>query len=416
MKQRLIYILLLGLVNVLILSNSRGQNLSGYVSDVRTAEPLQGAVLNIFDGNKTHFYETSLDGYYNFDLPPGIFTLFCSRRGYEEFFYEKIRLEYDQFFKLDIEMTPLQQKNLEPAIDSQNKPNVRNTEMLEQKSIKKDSDGDFIYTLDGKEIKVQIQEITQEFIKYRDFLHLSGPIRNIPIDQVFMVIYKDGSRETFNNRKLSSNQMQTESGRNHNSSNEYERKTNNNKDPNKERYYKLGVSAGIIIPTEAVIREIYGNIYSFGIDFEEHGYYKGNNVGVVARYEAEYYQKKGQPKVYGSFQLVDATAKITGIPLTGNIGIISRRNKARPYLLVGVGYYILKEELTVEYLNIYGNIASETISASANNIGFQLIFGNVVENFFAEVKYSKANLSTSTKETEHEIDFGGFRFSIGLRF
>lgn len=196
----------------------------------------------------------------------------------------------------------------------------------------------------------------------------------------------------------------------------YERNREKKKDSRRERYYKLGLNAGVFIPTEIIIREIYGNLYSYGLDFEEHGFYDGSNLGVVARYGIEYFHKTGQPKVYGNLPVFDATSKITGIPLTVNIGIISRRNKAKPYFMAGLGYYILKEELSYQYMGNGGQLISETASGSANNIGYQLTFGNVIGGFYAEVKYSKANLSTSSNADAVEIDFGGLRLSVGLKF
>ena len=56
---------------------------------------------------------------------------------------------------------------------------------------------DFIYQTDGTEIKSKVIEITPEFIKYKNFDQLNGPIRNIAILDVFMIIYEDGTKEVF---------------------------------------------------------------------------------------------------------------------------------------------------------------------------------------------------------------------------
>jgi len=56
---------------------------------------------------------------------------------------------------------------------------------------------DIIYKIDGTEIKTKIVEITLETIKYKKFNQLEGPIRNISLTDIFLVIYEDGTREVF---------------------------------------------------------------------------------------------------------------------------------------------------------------------------------------------------------------------------
>ena len=56
---------------------------------------------------------------------------------------------------------------------------------------------DFIYKNDGTELKVIVNEITLDAIKYKNFNQPDGPIRNILKTEVFMIIYKDGTKEVF---------------------------------------------------------------------------------------------------------------------------------------------------------------------------------------------------------------------------
>ncbi len=56
---------------------------------------------------------------------------------------------------------------------------------------------DIIIKRNGDEIKSKILEITSETIKYKKFEFQDGPIRNINISDVFMVIYENGEREKF---------------------------------------------------------------------------------------------------------------------------------------------------------------------------------------------------------------------------
>ena len=57
---------------------------------------------------------------------------------------------------------------------------------------------DLILKHDGIEIKAKVLEITDQHIKYKDFDFQNGPIRNINISDVFMITYKNGQKEIFN--------------------------------------------------------------------------------------------------------------------------------------------------------------------------------------------------------------------------
>ena len=56
---------------------------------------------------------------------------------------------------------------------------------------------DIIVKQNGDEIKSKIVEITSDNIKYKDFEFQDGPLRNIRVSEVFMIIYENGIRETF---------------------------------------------------------------------------------------------------------------------------------------------------------------------------------------------------------------------------
>jgi len=47
---------------------------------------------------------------------------------------------------------------------------------------------DIIYLKNGTEIKAKIIEITDVFVKYKRFEQQEGPLRNLQISEVFMVI------------------------------------------------------------------------------------------------------------------------------------------------------------------------------------------------------------------------------------
>lgn len=56
---------------------------------------------------------------------------------------------------------------------------------------------DVIYLNDGANIKAKIVELTTESVKYKKSDQLDGPLRNISLSDVFMIIYEDGTREVF---------------------------------------------------------------------------------------------------------------------------------------------------------------------------------------------------------------------------
>lgn len=65
---------------------------------------------------------------------------------------------------------------------------------------------DIIYKNDKSEIKANVIEITEDLIKYKKYDQPDGPLRNINKSDVFIIIYKDGTQELFNQN----NPVQTE--------------------------------------------------------------------------------------------------------------------------------------------------------------------------------------------------------------
>jgi len=60
---------------------------------------------------------------------------------------------------------------------------------------------DILYKKDGTEIKAKVIEITDSFIKYKNFDQLDGPLRNLDVGELFMIIYQDGTKEVFAKKK-----------------------------------------------------------------------------------------------------------------------------------------------------------------------------------------------------------------------
>ena len=70
---------------------------------------------------------------------------------------------------------------------------------------------DVIYMNDGASIKAKIVELTTESVKYKKSDQLDGPLRNISISDIFMIIYEDGTREVLKKDNQPIDQPQRES-------------------------------------------------------------------------------------------------------------------------------------------------------------------------------------------------------------
>ena len=63
---------------------------------------------------------------------------------------------------------------------------------------------DIIIKSNGEEIESKVKEITEQKIKYKNYDHLKGPLRNIKKSNVFMIIYENGKKEKFISEKTGS--------------------------------------------------------------------------------------------------------------------------------------------------------------------------------------------------------------------
>lgn len=116
--------------------------------------------------------------HYKTNLPNGLQELL------EQIFNDPEILEALNYF--DSKQDPY-----ESTFESNPKPNITVNQSLNATS----NEFDVIYLNSGSEIKAKVVEITVETIKYKNFDQLDGPIRNIPLEDVFMIIYQNGSRE-----------------------------------------------------------------------------------------------------------------------------------------------------------------------------------------------------------------------------
>ncbi|MGV3539357.1 MAG: hypothetical protein ACO1OQ_06070, partial [Rufibacter sp.] len=56
---------------------------------------------------------------------------------------------------------------------------------------------DIIVKVDKTEIKAKVLEIDETHVKYKQWEFLDGPTYSVRKNEVFMVLYKNGKRETF---------------------------------------------------------------------------------------------------------------------------------------------------------------------------------------------------------------------------
>jgi hypothetical protein len=91
-------------------------------------------------------------------------------------------------------------KNIEQVKKEIKAPDISGIDQKNSIGTYKDVQYDIIYMLDGTETKGLVIEITEKVIKYKKIEQLDGPIRNVNVDDIFMIIYKDGTREIFKGR------------------------------------------------------------------------------------------------------------------------------------------------------------------------------------------------------------------------
>jgi hypothetical protein len=163
---------------------------------------------------------------------------------------------------------------------------------------------DIIIKNDKSEIKAKVLEIQEATIKYKLFEFLDGPIRNIAISDVFMIIYENGKRETFTvipKTKSIPSQNLSETSNSENSQQLSEKEKSSSK-----LGFIIGGKGGFYIPYNQTVSEIYGSGFMFGLVL---GYW-GERSGIELDFKR--YSKNGDPYTAGSVD--HASAKLTLIP------------------------------------------------------------------------------------------------------
>lgn len=95
-------------------------------------------------------------------------------------------------------------KRMPPILKSLMEDALNNEQVVESFTIaskatpkQTSTTNDLIITKKGDEIEAKVEEITPEMIKYKKASQTDGALRNIPVSDVFMIKYKDGTKEVF---------------------------------------------------------------------------------------------------------------------------------------------------------------------------------------------------------------------------
>ena len=142
-----------------------------------------------FDGIKKYEFKVTMD----IDVYDGNINLLKSNQFSEIREEKKSHMNANDYKK---RMPPILKSLMEEALN--NEQVVESFTIVSKAAPEQTSTtNDLIVTKKGDEIEAKVEEITPEMIKYRKASQTDGPLRNIPISDVFMIKYKDGTKEVF---------------------------------------------------------------------------------------------------------------------------------------------------------------------------------------------------------------------------
>lgn len=149
---------------------------------------------------------------------------------------------------------------------------------------------DIIIKNDKTEIQAKVLEIAEYVIKYKQFNHLDGPVRTLNKSQIFMIIYENGARETFDTHVQRPKPSQQQAQPQPSQQQQFQESSQESK-PKKEFSHQgfcFGGKAGFYIPSERFISEYYGPSFMGGLLL---GYWWENGWG--AEIDWRYYSREG---------------------------------------------------------------------------------------------------------------------------
>jgi|GEM_PF-1765021 len=258
---------------------------------------------------------------------------------------------------------------------------------------------DVIYKVDGTEIKAKVVEITLDAVKYRNFDQPAGPVRNIFLTDVFMIIYEDGSKEVF---KKNSDQPD---GKDDLTKPPAEQPV---VPPDRKKHespvdFTVGIKGGVYFPVGDVIHDVYGVAFRAEADLDiwsQKGWGGGMGVG--------FSKKEGDPHTFGSVE--NAWSRLTLIPLHISGGYrLDNGRKAMPYFMSGFVATPFWEYLEGDYECHQSNQVEHTSFRFLEwAFGFNVLAGIQWRPVYIEAIFSYENYQ--------ENNVGGLVVAAGVKF
>lgn len=221
---------------------------------------------------------------------------------------------------------------------------------------------DIILKNDKSEIHCNVLGLQGDYIRYSLD---SSQIKNIPISEIFMIIYENGSRETFD---VSNSSTSKETSKEQNSS----------------EGWVFGGKGGYFIPWNEGVKELFGSGFMLGGVIE----YRGTKSGLGLDFK--YYSKTSEGLRFS----------VLPITLTGYWQLYSEKN-FRTYFGGGLGFSFITLANT------------EDSSDKINSEGFELhtTGGVSFKPFYFEISFSSV-----FADDYEEADMGGIILGFGFFF
>lgn len=226
---------------------------------------------------------------------------------------------------------------------------------------------DIIYKVNGNEIKAKIIEITTEAIKYKNFGQLESPPLDIPISQVFMIIYEGGEKEVFKtemqqhgDNQIINNTTLSSISKNNIFIDIVDNRGNKvliGKEPSR------GAAAiGLIVQPNASVNDNEGKIYSYAVKtlknvLEKKGVENNNNSNYKLEIKILELFHEAKAGLYGAGGNVTQNCK-TSISIVNNNNIIFNKDFN--------SLYSAKTKKFVDQLNLLNKQYSETVDKKAS--------------------------------------------------
>lgn len=154
----------------------------------------------------------------------------------------------------------------------------------------------------------------------------------------------------------------------------------------------LTLGAGMRSVSESLFEDVYGkNNVAFAVDL---GFDLGTSIQVF--FHTDYLSKEGQL----TFTLENT--KFTLIPLELGARFLFGKNKFKPYLGAGLGYYMYKEE------NVIGTVDEKKFGFFGEG-GLRFLVGR---SFFIDLKLK--NVFLKVDGAQGSINLGGFAYMGGI--